>query len=958
MLKLLISFALALFTLTAQADSNSDECSGGYNGRISPWDFKLTNEDRNLQFLIYNLPAIPEIINLKCVKEFKDIIPKEDRTPEQMDFQAENIKEQWYETSNLIVNTEKYSNYLIILYCIALFYRLICSGFDSRNEDSIPENFLTSSMAHVALLSLNAPVFAGGILSAIQVALIYAVLMGAGVSNMEVRAILSAYQTGTVITSNVDIEKRVASNSEKNKGQIYSAAYEYEYNMSMIELAKLRSENITYDAFKIVPSNKINNTTTTIDNTTFTIANDFNGFTPANSGTDVSYSCGKVAPVVPDLSQADAAIQRIAKETDFVSSLKAVAATVTLENTEPLKQIWNDYKFKLVDNLEIKNIAEIDSKQAQIMKYFLAYLHAYANANAFYSNTVDGTEYSTSFKKLNDKRRDIAILMNSAICVSGALNAQENIMKIDRGISAQCGFFKDGQFGEILTQTGNSPETFENKAKSLVAQNMKEIQTARMKIEAIYEESRLELTNYSEFMKFSKCGAACMTNAFKMAERNNISDDLNSFRKSIDAVAKTDSQMYCLGSFEFENIKPQLTNELGATDRVISNVFSEFKPTESMNIDSATLVAGTVNSRVETEDKSILSFLDFANPIAYIRSGAGIPATANFTAEDFASCGTEGRASATCPIPRNGFFQTNENILDSFRSAGQKILMTGLIAKFAVQTLTTGADIVDGIKSKKGKAENVGSVSSDKSKSSNTNRAGKSSIAEKIFSLPQDALSAISDIIITIGGYIIMISLALRYFISLLPYITFMNIQISFYIAVVITIISVPLWSIVLLLTSNIRTVYMTYARLFVFYIVSQVLLVFFMFLIHQISNLFYVGLYLLISTSEVIQSAIALNEFCRIAINLILVLIFFSLGGYYYIKLIITIILAKYRKMIEIFDEKTKAGVDNTTDIIYAATLYVVQNFVRTVKNKETKDNSVKLSETTTEDLNKDKKN
>jgi hypothetical protein len=61
---------------------------------------------------------------------------------------------------------------------------------------------------------------------------------------------------------------------------------------------------------------------------------------------------------------------------------------------------------------------------------------------------------------------------------------------------------------------------------------------------------------------------------------------------------------------------------------------------------------------------------------------------------------------------------------------------------------------------------------------------------------------------------------------------------------------------------------------------------------------------------------------------------------------------------MIEIFDEKTKAGVDNTTDIIYAATLYVVQNFVRTVKNKETKDNSVKLSETTTEDLNKDKKN
>ena len=953
MIKIIISFALLLISFVAQAEDIPEICGGAIKGRVATWDFTLTKEDRALNYLIYIIPVIPEIIDLKCVKDYKDIIPTKDKTPDQINFLAEDINEKWIETANLIKNTAKYATYLMILYCIAKIYSAFCLVFDSKREDALPEEFLTSSVAHVILLTLNAPVFAGGFLSAIQVGLIYGVLLGAGASNMEVRAILSGYQTGDVITNNVDIEKRVKSNSEQNKGQIYSEAYEYEYNMNMIELAKLRSENITYDAFKITPKNKITNTTVKIENTDFTIANNFNGYTTENH--DVSYSCGKVTPVVPDLSEAEPRIQQIAKDTNFVSALKSVAANVTLENQEPLKQIWTDYKYKLMDNLEIKDITALNSSQAAIMKYFLAYIHAYASANAFYSNTVDNSEYSASFKKLNDKRRDIAILLNSSICVSSALTAQENIMKIDRGISAQCGYFKDGAFGELITQSGGNSSVFENKAKALIKQNTTEIQTAKMRIEAIYEESRLELTNYSDFVKYSKCGSACMTNAFKMAERNNITNDLNSFRKSVDALPNTDSQMYCLGSFEFENIKPQLKNDIETTTAVITRVFKEFQPKESMGVDSATLMTGTIKSRVETEDKSILSFLDFANPATYIRTGAGIPETANFTSEHFATCATEGRDSPTCPIPRNGFFQTNEKILSSFRNAGEKIIMAGIVAKFAVQAITAGADIADAVKSKKDK--NVGSVSSDKGKANSTNRAGKSSLLEKIYSMPKDALSAVSDIIISMGGYIVTISMGANYFVSLFTYITFLNINIFFYISAVITILSVPLWSVVLILSSNMKNVYATYVKLFVAFAVTQPLLVFFVFVIHQFSNLYYLGLYLLITTSDTIQSAIDVNDFGRTAINFLLVLIFFVFGGFYFIKLITTLILDKYRSTLALFGEKSRAATDSTTDIIYAYTLQSVQSFVKVVKNKSYKDDSVKLNETKKEDLNKDKK-
>lgn len=955
MIRIITSFLiLIVLSFSAQANQPTPEnCEGAVKGRIAVWDFTLTKEDRALVYLTYLIPEIPEIFNLKCVKSLKDIIPTEDKTQDQINFTSDYIAELWKDTRNLLINTTKYAGYLIVLYCLARLYQIICFVFDSKKLQAVPEELITSSIWHTILLSINYPVFAGGALSFIQVAMLYAVLNGSGLANMEYRSILSFYQTGTVITDNVDIEKRVSSNSEKNKGQIYAEAYEYEYNMNMIELAKLKSENVTYDAFRKVPQNTINNSVKEIQNSSFTIANNFNGSSP---GEDVSYNCGKVIAVVPNLSEAEPDIQKIAKDTDFVETLKSVAANVTLENPEAIRDIWTSYKYKLMTNLKINNISEMTETQSAKMRYFLSYIHAYANANSFYSNTVDNNQYSASFNKLNERRRDIAILINSAICVSGAINAQENIMKIDRGISAQCGYFKDGNFGEIITQSGSNSTVFENKAKALIKQNMAEIQSAKMKIEAIYETSRLELTNYSDFVKYSKCGYACLTNALKMAEKNNIANDLNSFRKSIDVVPNADSQMLCVGSFEFENIKPQLKNDLETTNTVITNVFKDFMPAESMGIDTATLIAGTVNSRVEAENKSILSaFSDLVNPMTYIRNGAGIPSTADFTAENFATCSTEGRTAATCPIPRNGFFQTNENVLDSFRNAGEKILMTGLIAKFAVQTISAGASVADAVKGKK--AKDVGSVSADKAKAATANKAGKSSFLQKLYSMPGEALSAMSDGLITIGGYIIMISMACIYAISLVTYITFINITISYHIAAVITIITVPLWTTILILSSNLKSVVSTYTRIIVGFITIPPILVFFILLIHQFANLFYLGLYLLLSTTDAIQGAIDAGEFGKTVINFILTIIFFIFGGYYFIKIVRDIIMSKYRSTLDKIGEATKSGVDSTTDIIYAKTLYAVQSFVRTIKNKGTNDNSVKLSEKNKKDLKENKK-
>lgn len=940
MLKFLISFALALFTLTAQADPtdfNPNDCSGAVNGRVSPWDYSLSPKNPQAAFLIYHMPFIPEIYDFKCIKTASDIIPKEGKNENQLNFIKDIINETGVEVVNVILNSANFASWLIVLFVIGVIFTEFSKYLDKAGNEDLLADTLERAISHAVLLAINIPML-GGILSIIQYIALYGVFIGISISGMEVRAILNAYQMSDITTSNVDIEQRVKNNSEKNKGAIYSQAYEYENQMIMTALCSVRSENLVYENYKVVPKSEARNTTTSINGTTITVANTFYASGPTDI--DVYYKCGNITPKLPTLS---GELKAIAEKIELDKALNSIAGTVNLDRTDGLKRVWDETKEKIMEQLNIKDISKITNEERNKLYFFLEYISKYASTVSLFDNSVN----NSSFKKLENNNREIGILLNSAICLAGNTAAMENKKNVITKKSVMCGYFKDGEFGELISKGTNTQSVLINKAKSLLKTNLDMIQKANMEIEAIYEEARLELSNSQDFVSYSECGSACMTNAFKFAERNSIDSNLNSYRKSIDALATANINFFGTGSAEFLRIQKNYDYKIGDTEQVFTELFKDFVPAQSMNISGDTLITNTVNSRVNSQESKINS--GSWTPLSLYMESALIPETADFSASGYSTCFTEGKDAPTCPAPRVGFYEANNNMLSSLRNTGENVMLTGMFFKFAISAVKTGAGAIDSFNSKKNKdnaSKGVGSIS-NKDVGKDSSKANSGNLFSKLSNVSDQAINGLSDAIISIGGYILMITVALNYVIQLNVYLTFVNAEILFFISVIVILITMPVWTLALLMSSGINSVYKAYVRVISGFIIYQVLLVLFVFLIHIFTNVYYVGLFILINASESIMTLLKFSAFSKGAASWILLAAYFLFGSWFFIKEINKFMFQKLKVIMEVIDGKSQAIADNTADIIYAGVLFGIQRGVRIAKNKDTATTGVTFKET-----------
>lgn len=942
----LLFLSFSSFANSPSPSSSVDLCSGvTADGRIEPWNSKLSPENPMIQELVQIFPFAVSLINFECIKEVKDVVPAS--LPES---QREVIADNMIRNSFWIVCLMKASvQFLPWLFGFVIASFAVQTLRSFKDENSV--NTLYNLLGIISLMAYVWPIY-GGFVSLNQWTNIGGYAYANGVSVLETRLYYSLNQTGDSATDVSDLDKRVAKSLEKKKGQVYSDVYSYNRSMIEIEECNLKSQNLVYDSYSNAIENSVSTTKRNVLNTDFTDSVTFK----ASSGffSDINYQCGSVTPNIANFDAVAAQHKSTAIAVNFTRSLIDVAQSVSIDDTSQLSSIWLNLEGRLHDELGIKDVAKMSESQRGAMRDFLQYFFSYAGGAYKYRNEINGTVYDDSFKKINKMQKDIATLENAMYCLSESSKSLTNKQALRKETSKLCGYFENGAFSEMVTN--NTFDSLASKAKGLTQVLLSKSLKAQSEIEAVWEKARLKYNNPSAWEQISKEGIASAAVGMRIAEQNRITDDLRGVRSTVNVYPTVDANGYAKGNAQFERLKEQTNLDLGNHDLTEQAIFAEFAPSADRGSTALATASQNVTDSVTADAKEspgLGDMLNIPNPYEMLMNAAGLPATASFTAEGLAAC-VHDSYSGLCPIPLGSGTDPQTRLLRMTRDLGAGLLKFGLGAKLMSTALVGVATFKEVGANERAKEEadaqrsGAGSIGAQKSKEKALLSKSDPAATIKKLDIASNAASNLGDLFISFGTLIIVAVSGLLYAISLGDYGFLMLGLITYTVSFVIIVVVAPIATPVMLLRTNPGAVWLMHTKLTVYIFLYLPLFTFFYIFAYLLLKLAFILLILVMIVVGGVLKTLHFSDLSMAVMNwftLLLILIFSAIAiSNFAIAPISRAFKATMRKVTNV----TESSSENVSSLVYAASIYLMSFTTNVISSFEGLQRNVKFKRVT----------
>lgn len=942
----LLFLSFSSFANSPSPSSQTDLCSGvTAEGRIEPWNSKLSPENIMIQQLVLIYPFSTDLITFECIHKPIDIVPAS--LP---DSQREVIADNMIRNSLWIVYLMKASvEFLPWLWGFVFASFAVITLKSIKEENSV--NTLFKLFQIVALVAFVSPLYSGFV-SISQWTNIGGYAFGNGVSTLILRSYYAMKQTGDSATGVVDLDKRVAKSMEKKKGQVYSEVYSYNRSMIGIEECNLKSQNLVYDAYSSGIENSVSTTKKNVLNTDFTDSVTFK----ASSGffSDINYQCGSVTPNIANIDAVAAQHKNTAIAVNFTHSLIDVAQNVNIEDTSQLSSIWLNLESQLHDELGIKDVAKMSESQRGAMRDFLQYFFSYAGGAYKYRNEINGTVYDASFNKINKMQKDIATLENAMYCLSESSKSLTNKQALRKGRSKLCGYFENGAFSEMVTN--NTFDTLASKAKGLTQVLLSKSIKAQSEIEAIWEKARLKYNNPSAWEQISKEGIASAAIGMRIAEQNRITDDLRGVRSTVNVYPTIDANGYGKGNAQFERLKEQTNLDLGNRDLTEQAIFAEFAPGADRGSTALATASQNVADSVTADAKenpNLGDMLSIPNPYEMLMAASGLPATASFTPEGIAAC-VHDQYSGLCPIPLGSGTDPQTRLLRMTRDLGAGLLKFGLGAKLMSTALVGVATFKEVGANERAREEadaqrsGAGSIGAQKSKEKALLSKSDPAATIKKLDIASNVASNLGDLFISFGTLIIIAVSGLLYAISLGDYGFLMLSLITYTVTFVIIVVITPIATPVMLLRTNPGAVWLMHTRLNVYIFLYLPLFTVFYIFAYLLLKLAFILLILVMIMIGGVLKTMHFSDLSMAILNwvtLLLILIFSAIAiSNFAIAPISRAFKATMRKV----TNATESSSENISSLVYAASIYLMSFTTNVISSFEGLQRNVKFKNIT----------
>lgn len=940
---ILISCAISNVALSAQTPNSNikesnTQCGVTDSGLVPPWSFCFSNEDVSARMWAATNPSMFENITFNYIENVKDLIPKEKSSTDKEQI-IENAKESEKTLSDINYAFYHYIFIIglfisIIVICIVSIAKYMDGDIDKKGKDGAVYTIHTIILTAILLAGLM-PWYKNDNSSLIQNFYNYCKIYGAAAANGFNRHVLSFTQSNTIITSEVDIEKRLQNLSRNKNTNIYAYSQSYVNKMFLIELCLLRSENITNDKINTLPEKIAFNTYTKINGSDFTVSTNFSARTDRNNG--VAYDCGQTQNNIADIKSISGAYATIARNVNYDDFLKRVAQTTTLENSSSVYEIWNDLEGKLISELKAENTANLTTEQKDTMSFFSQNLFSYGIHSILTNNKINGVDYNQSFLAIEEQIRAIAANVNAANCLANDATAMENISKALNYESKFCGYIdKSGKYQEIITNDSVSYDVLIAKASNTITELTLKVQKARMNIEAQFAKSIIRYSNTEDFASLSKAGYSKFPLTLNMVMQDGIFSQANEIRNNISIYPKSSDSdnFFGIGNIEFQALTKGFEGS-GDLKKAITDAFKDSMPTLE-NTKQALITSYAIDSKVESNPfKNIVEVLGIEPFTTKVKRNFGIPETASFTKKAYESCFPAGLSSEECPLRQVNFMAGMTKSLTEINRTATDIIAVGFGLKFVGSGMSIYNDVA------KGKGDKSDNNSGKISSKDNTNRNDASKNSAKnnsqFIDKTANAASNLGDIFIAFGFTALIFFSGILDYITLTPYYYFVSQDIMYQFLTTFVIIAVPLFSIALLISSGVESVFKFILKTAIRIVVFPVLLMIFTAIAYFCLSMFISYLFAIILVLDIIRENGNQNLIAEAILNWLFVVVAVIFGGSHFVKFIFGNVFIYFYEALHIVATKVEEFTDSALIQIQTLSAAALNTLMIAVENRGT---------------------